>query len=142
MKNVVKTINAKMEKMMQGSELSAEQAYMQAKYNKPLDFSALYKSFLNEVKDGILHKAQAGHYSYVAEIDEDLQQFLPDIVSHFRDDLGYQVIIINNKTELDGKKLTKINSCFIIFIWNYIKKIAETNDVDTQVLNNPKNSNK
>jgi hypothetical protein len=100
--------------------MTARDSYFKSKYGKEYTDEELMKNLSEEIKNGIKYKCECGKYCAMFEIDVDKEKFVPSIVEKYRDN-GYQVILIKNDTNLDGKVLSKLNSMFLIFIWNNIQ---------------------
>lgn len=104
--------------------ISAKSAYMSTKYGTDKDVKQLLSEFFRHANESIKTKTLHNEYCCMLEIDSDLLHYVPMIVSRFKDTLGYNVIIIDNETEIvqGGKSLGKINpnSTFIILMWNTI----------------------
>lgn len=100
--------------------VSARDSYFRSKYGKEYTDEELMKNLFDEIKSGIKYKCDCGKYCAMFEIDVDKEKFVPSIVEKYRDS-GYQVIMIKDDTTIDGKPLSKLNSMFLIFIWNNIQ---------------------
>ena len=100
--------------------VSARDSYFRAKYGKEYTDDELMKNLSDEIKNGIRYKCECGKYCAMFEIDVDKEKFVPNIIKKYRDN-GYQVLLIKDDTTLDGQVLSKLNSMFLIFIWNNIQ---------------------
>lgn len=105
------------------TEVTAKSAYMQSKYGKTTSQKDLLKNFFEQVHNTIQTRCQRGYYYYMVEIDEDITEFTPQIVEHFRDKLGYKTAIINNNTRIieypkHCGTMLQPNGTFIILMWN------------------------
>lgn len=101
--------------------ISAKSAYMHTKYGQDQSQKELLKAFFKDAYDLIRSKTLKNAYCCMLEIDEDIIDFLPNIVNRFQNELGYNVVTISNDTEIkqDDKVVQiKPDSTFIIIMWN------------------------
>lgn len=101
--------------------ISAKSAYMHTKYGQDQNQKALLKAFFKSANDLIKQKTMQNAYCCMLEIDEDIVEFVPHIIKRYRDELGYNVVIMFDDTEIkQGNEYIRINSgsTFIILMWN------------------------
>lgn len=124
------------EKFTIDTSVSAYHAYMTAKYEKIYSFEDLFKNLISTIKDGIITKSQAGHFSYIVEIEDDLIPYISKIKEIFEKQ-GFKLIILNSETKINDTKLDNLKSSLIIFIWDSLKDILgkEKNDLTIDDLN-------
>ena len=73
------------------------------------------KASLEEVKEACM-----------VEINGDLSKYAEYIASFYRDTLGYDVLLITNKTSIDGKPLEWIDTTYYMIIsWERNKDIGK-----------------
>jgi hypothetical protein len=105
--------------------ISAKSAYMRTKYGMDTTQTALLKKFFNDVNSLVAAKSLDGSYCCMIEIDKDIKQFIPEIIEHFQNKLGYTLVVIDrdtvitNKVTGDNKQLDiASDSAFVILMWS------------------------
>lgn len=103
--------------------ISAKSAYMRSKYGVDKTQTELLKSFFNDVNSLIVSKTMDGSYCCMVEIDKDIKEFIPEIISRFRDKLGYNLVVLDENTVITNtatKEEIKFsaNSTFVVLMWS------------------------
>lgn len=119
--------------------LYAKEAYMQAKYGsfKTNDKGLLLKLFskINSRIDSYSKSAENPLFACMVEINGDLSKYAEYIAAFYRDTLGYDVLLITNKTSIDGKPLEWIDTTYYMIIsWERNKDIGKP---DTDLIEEP-----
>lgn len=110
--------------------INAKKAYMVSRYEHAISQKDLLQRFFASTNEQIAIKCAQKTFCCMVEIDDDIKEFIPNIVEHFQDKLGYKIIVIDNDTEIldkTTKKPVKVspNSTFLILMWN-TADISET----------------
>lgn len=120
------------------SAVSAQSAYMSTKYGRDKSLKTLLSDFFTHANALIKTKTMNGDYCCMLEIDDDLYPYIPRIIVRFKDELGYNIALIDNNTEIvqNGKSMGKLNpdSTFIILMWNKVVLKDDTHDCITSVV--------
>ena len=108
--------------------ISAKNAYMKSKYGRTLSQKDILSKFFGFVNETIQRKSEVGDYYCILEIDCDIREYIPQVITHFRDRLGYNIAIIDKHTKIiNGDEVTRLTpkSAFMILTWN-TPDISET----------------
>lgn len=103
--------------------ISAKSAYMRSKYGVDKSQTELLKSFFNDVNSLIASKTLDGSYCCMVEIDKDIKEFIPEIITRFRDKLGYNLIVLDENTVITNTSTKEeikfsANSTFVVLMWS------------------------
>ena len=89
-----------------------------------------FTSKKDEIKKGIKYNCECGKYCAMFELEIDKEKLIPSIMEKYKES-GYQVILIKNGTNIDGHSVSKLNTMFLIIIWNGIQVLEKIgNNVD------------
>lgn len=103
--------------------ISAKSAYMRSKYGADKSQTDLLKAFFGEVNSLIASKTIDGSYCCMVEIDKDIKEFIPEIINHFRDKLGYNLVVLDENSVITNTAFKSeikfsANSTFVVLMWS------------------------
>lgn len=112
--------------------LFAKEAYMQARYGSfKKNDKELLKTLFKKINDRIdsYSKSESGSkYSCMVEINNDIKKYSKYIADFYRDNLGYDVILIDNSSNLNGEQLSYLDTTYLIINWQRNKDINTIED--------------
>lgn len=114
------SVNAKL--FDSGRAIPAKSAYMHSKYGINKTQSSLLREFFVNANELIASKSNRNEYCCMLPVDNDIKKFIPHIVKRYRDELGYEVIVLDKNTKITttDNKTVSLNKeiSFIILMWD------------------------
>lgn len=109
-----------------GKPLTAKAAYFLQAYGKAVDEESLLKELFDTIRERILMKSQEGSSLCMIEVNPEITEYIPEIISRY-ETLGYSVIEINENSRINGKKAPSgfSKGSILIISWNSIDTIRK-----------------
>lgn len=98
-------------------QITARQAYMKSRYGVDISEKELVKRLYDKIDSAIKYKTEnTSDYSLAVTMEPEIRKYHEEVITNYKN-RGFNVIIIKDKTNIDGEVITGFIKDTIIINW-------------------------